>query len=98
MSRSKLWKPPETVTEAFAIQLRNLREDHDYKQWQVAQYLKIDRSTYAYYELGRRQPSYDIVVKLAKYYGVSVDYLLGENEKAGSLFELPAYIFSGCPE
>jgi len=57
--------------------MRDLREDNDLRQWQIANVLQIDRSTYTYYELGRTRPDYETIVKLAKYYGVSIEYLLG---------------------
>ena len=59
--------------------MRDLREDNDLKQWQLAKMLKIDRSTYAHYERGRTQPDLEMIMKLANYYSVSVDYLLGND-------------------
>ena len=49
------------------IILRNLRDERNLTQQQVADYLKIDRSTYAYYESGRSQVSIDVIVKLAHF-------------------------------
>ena len=53
-----------------------LRIMHDLTQKQVAQLLGIDRSTYAYYELGKHEPSLCKLKKLAAYYKVSIDFLL----------------------
>ena len=52
------------------LRIRDLREDRDLKQREIAEYLLCDQSLYSKYERGER-------VDLAKYYGVSVDYLVG---------------------
>lgn len=57
--------------------IRALREDHDIKQRQVAQYLNCSQQVYSNYELGQRDIPTDVLIKLAHYYEVSVDYLLG---------------------
>ena len=57
-------------------QLRAWRMTNKLSQKQVADYLNIDRSTYAYYELGRTRLHVDILVSLAKLYGVSLDALI----------------------
>lgn len=57
--------------------IRNLREDHDLKQKEVAEYLNISQQTYSGYENNRRQIPVWIVRELSKYYKASVDYLLG---------------------
>lgn len=54
-----------------------MREDRDIKQYTVAAYLMCDRSLYSKYERGERPVPVELMVKLAQYYGVSVDYLLG---------------------
>ncbi len=56
---------------------RNLREDKDWTQQQVADMLFINRRTYSSYETGVRTMSPEILIKLADIHGVSVDYLLG---------------------
>ena len=56
--------------------IRDLREDRDLKQRQVAEYLLCDQSLYSKYERGERVLPLEVVVKLADYYNVSVDYLL----------------------
>ena len=61
--------------------LKALRKLHGLSQSQVAAALTIDRSTYAYYELGRTYPSMDKLVLLALYYRVSADFLLGLPER-----------------
>ena len=57
--------------------IRDLREDRDLKQRELAEYLQIHQTTYSGYELGQVNISADVLVKLAKFYGTSVDYLLG---------------------
>ena len=56
--------------------IRNLRIDRGYTQKQVAEYLNIKQNTYSQYEIGVLNYPLDAVVKLAKLYGVSVDYLV----------------------
>lgn len=60
--------------------IRNLREDHDKKQQELADYLHIKQTTYSKYELGKINIPVEIFIKLADYYNVSVDYLLGRSE------------------
>lgn len=57
--------------------LKDLREDSDISQAQLAGMLHIRQNTYSQYETGRRQIPIDILIKTAKIYGVSVDYILG---------------------
>ena len=57
--------------------IRDLREDHDLKQRQLAEYLNCSQQVYSNYELGQRDIPTDILIRLAKLYNVSVDYLLG---------------------
>lgn len=57
--------------------LRDLREDRDLKQREIAAHLNCSQRTYSNYELGQRDIPTDILIKLALYYNVSVDYILG---------------------
>lgn len=59
------------------MRLRELREDNDLKQKDLAEYLHIRQNTYSQYENGQRQIPIDVLVALAKYYRTSTDYLLG---------------------
>lgn len=59
------------------LRIRDLREDRDLKQKQIADYLLCDQSLYSKYERGERALPLDYADKLADFYGVSVDYLLG---------------------
>lgn len=57
--------------------IRDLREDHDWKQRQVAEYLHCSQQVYSNYELGQRDIPTDVLIKLAQLYDVSTDFLLG---------------------
>ena len=57
--------------------LRDLRDDHDKTQQEIADVLNMHRSVYRRYESGERETPAWVVVKLAEYYHVSTDYLLG---------------------
>lgn len=60
--------------------LKDLREDHDYTQQQVAEKIDITQRKYSYIETGVQQLTADVLVALARFYKVSVDYLLGETD------------------
>lgn len=60
--------------------LIGLRQKEDLLQRDIADQLHIDRSTYSYYERGKTNPPLDILIKLADYFGVTTDYLLGREE------------------
>ena len=57
--------------------IRNMREDMDKTQKEVAQYLSCSQVAYSYYEIGRRDIPTAMLIRLARYYNCSVDYLLG---------------------
>ena len=57
--------------------IRSLRIDGGYTQKQTAEYLHIRQNTYSQYEIGVLNYPIDVLLKLADFYGVSVDYLLG---------------------
>ena len=59
------------------MRLRELREDRDLKQKDLADYLHIRQNTYSQYENGQRQVPVEVLIALAKYYRTSTDYLLG---------------------
>ena len=61
--------------------IRDLREDADLQQKDMAAYLQCSQVCYSYYETGKRDIPTDVLIKLADYYGVSVDYLLGRTNK-----------------
>lgn len=61
--------------------LKDLREDHDYTQQQVADAIGITQRKYSYIETGVQQLTAEVLVQLARFYAVSVDYLLGETDE-----------------
>lgn len=61
--------------------LRDLREDHDKSQKAIAEYLNMHRSVYRRYESGERETPAWVLDKLADYYHVSTDYLLGQTDR-----------------
>lgn len=56
--------------------LRSIREDRDIRQKDIAKYLNISQNTYSQYETGVISLTAEVLVKLADYYNVSIDYLL----------------------
>lgn len=57
--------------------IRDLREDNDLTQKQLAATLNCSQQVYSNYELGQRDIPTDILIKLSKFYNVSTDYILG---------------------
>ncbi len=57
--------------------IRDLREDHDLTQSQVAKILSCSQQVYSNYELGQRDIPTDVLIKLSRFYDVSTDYILG---------------------
>ncbi len=58
------------------MRLKELREDKDLKQKDIAVILNIAQNTYSNYENGKTEPPYEILKKLCLFYGVSADYIL----------------------
>ncbi len=57
--------------------LKDLREDKDLAQKEIAAFLNIDQRVYSNYETGKREIPTRFIVALAKFYGTSADYILG---------------------
>ena len=57
--------------------IRDLREDHDLTQMECANIVFVSKNTYIRYEKGEREPPFDVIIRLAKYYNVSIDYIAG---------------------
>ena len=60
--------------------IRDLREDRDLNQAQVAAIINVSQSTYSRYESGRLDLPSEVLIALAKFYGVTTDYILGIND------------------
>lgn len=65
----------------FSARLTQLREERGLTKKEVAEKLNIDQTTYGKYELSKRQPDYDTLQKIASFYDVSTDYLLGRTDE-----------------
>ena len=61
--------------------IRELREDNDYTQKQVAAYLHIKQATYSEYESGKINVPVEALMKLSELYHVSLDYLVGKSKE-----------------
>ena len=60
--------------------LKELRIEKNYEQKRISEEFSLSRGTYSLYESNQRRPSYEILVKFADYYNVSIDYLLGRDD------------------
>ena len=60
--------------------LRDLREDADLTQEELVKLLKMHKTTYTNYGQGKREPPFELIIKLAKFYDVSIDYIAGLSE------------------
>ena len=65
----------------YIKRMRDLREDHDMTQQEVADYLHVKQNTYSQYENEQRQLPISCLVALAKFYKTSTDYILGLTDK-----------------
>ena len=66
----------------FYNRLRELREDKDLLQKDIAEILNCSQVCYSRYELGKRDIPTEVLVKLADYYSVSIDYILGQTDNS----------------
>lgn len=68
--------------ETFGERLANLRKHHNLSQSELAQILKISKSALGMYEINHRQPSFETLIEIAIFFGVTTDYLiLGKTNK-----------------
>lgn len=73
--------------DTFNTRIKQLREDKGLTQEELAKALGIARPTLASWEIGRREPDFETTTKIADFFGVSVDYLLGRTDDPRSLKE-----------
>lgn len=71
------------------IRLKQLRTENDINQSNVAELLDVTRQAYSRYEREERELGYDMLCKLADYFNVSVDYLIGHETKKNPIMERP---------
>ena len=57
--------------------LRDLREDAELTQDQLVKILGMHKTTYTNYEQGKREPPFELIIRLAEFYNVSIDYIAG---------------------
>ena len=67
--------------EKYIKRIRDLREDHDKTQQEIAEVLGTSQTMYARYERGANELPLRHLITLCKYYGVSADYILGLSDK-----------------
>lgn len=65
----------------FPSRLKNLRQTRQLRQWELAKDIEVCRGAISHYERGVREPEYYNLVKIADFFGVSIDYLLGRSEE-----------------
>lgn len=70
---------------AYYPRLRDLREDHDLTQTQLVELLKMHKTTYTNYEQGLREIPFGLVIRLAKLYNVTIDYIAGLTDEPTAL-------------
>ncbi|MBQ7759704.1 MAG: helix-turn-helix transcriptional regulator [Acidaminococcaceae bacterium] len=63
----------------FSEILQDLREDRDISRKEMASYLNISLSTLGMYEQGRREPNIEMLIRIADYFNVSLDFLVGRD-------------------
>lgn len=66
--------------------LRDLREDHDLTQQQLVDILHMHKTTYTNYEQGKREIPFELVIRLAKLYNVSIDFIAELKSKPEPLY------------
>lgn len=74
---------------AFYPRLKDLREDRDLTQTQLVEILQMHKTTYTNYEQGKREIPFDLVIRLAKFYNVTIDYIAGLINEPRPLFSEP---------
>ncbi len=76
MPRTKI-DPQIRRISSYAQKIRDLREDHDMTQNQVAELLHVGQRTYADYELGNIRIPVDALIELARFYDIDMNYICG---------------------
>ncbi len=80
--------------------LRLIRKQHNISMKKLGEAINLGESTISQYESGNREPSFDILIKIADYFNVSIDYLLGRSDSAApavrdsQLIDRPEYTLS----
>lgn len=69
------------IGDDMNLRIKDMREDRDLTQKQISEMLVCDQSLYSKYERREREIPLALIVTLADFYGVSVDYLIGRTDK-----------------
>jgi transcriptional regulator with XRE-family HTH domain len=72
---------------SYYPRLRDLREDRDLTQTELVSLLGMHKTTYTNYEQGKREPPFELVIRLARLYNVSLDYIAGLTSEPRELHE-----------
>ena len=72
----------------LSSRLKQLREEKEVMQKEIAAYLNISASAYGFYEQGKRTPTPEILSKLASYFNVTTDYLLGRDTTSNNVNDI----------
>ena len=81
MPRKKHDKDYTRRVSAYAQRIRDLREDHDLSQQEIADMIHVGQRTYSDYELGNVRVPVDTLIKLAKFYDTDMNYICGISRK-----------------
>lgn len=73
--------------------IRSLREDNDKLQVELAAYLNVKQTTYSKYELGKINMPVEVLIKLADFYDVSLDYLVGRSKTKRVLIDFSTLFY-----
>lgn len=73
------------------MKLKELRKANNITQDVIAKELSVAKSTYSGYETGSSEPSLETLIKIADYYGVTLDYLCGHKTSVYNTFEFPPF-------
>ena len=76
--------------------LRMVRNEHNFKQKEIANAIGLDRSTYSFYETGRTNPTIETLCTLAKIYNVTIGYLIGKESNNPELRKISNSVRSGA--
>ena len=74
----------EKILTCFSIKLKELREERKLTQNQLSEILQTSKQSIWNYETSHREPNIDMIIDIAKFFNVSVDYLLGNSEYKNS--------------
>jgi len=80
----------DVVKLSFGERLKRLREERDLTQLELAKILNIANSTLSLYESGKRHPDFETLQKIAKFFNVTTDFLLGRTDDPRGILDEPS--------